>query len=60
MIAPSFIERLCQGVHLRQDPKRLFLMLGIYIDESGTHGGSPRTVNSSVWRFFVSTNDLEF
>jgi hypothetical protein len=40
----SFTERLCHGVHHRNEPKRLFLMLAAYADESGTHDGSPRTI----------------
>jgi hypothetical protein len=44
MMCASFIERLCLGIHHRKEPGRLFLMLGAYVDESGTHGGSPLTI----------------
>jgi hypothetical protein len=44
MIAPVFIERLCLGVYHRIESKRLFLMLGAYADESGTHEPSPLTI----------------
>jgi hypothetical protein len=48
MIPPSFTERLCLGIYLREEPKRLFLMLGVYVDESGTHGGTAHTIMAGV------------
>lgn len=43
-MSASFTERLCLGIHHRDEPTRLFLMLGVYSDESGTHDGSSLTI----------------
>jgi Protein of unknown function (DUF3800) len=45
-MALSFINRLCLGIYHRDEPRRLFLMLGVYLDESGTHDGSALTIMS--------------
>lgn len=59
MIAQSFTERLCLGIHHRHEPKRLFLMLGVYGDESGTHDGSSRTVMAGCLATVEQWQELE-
>jgi Protein of unknown function (DUF3800) len=46
VIAPAgFIESLCLGLAHRWEPELLFMFVFTgYLDESGTHGGSPATV----------------
>lgn len=56
----GFIESLCIALAHRWEPDRLFVAMNLtaYLDESGTHGGSPITVmggvmaNAKQWRKF--------
>jgi Protein of unknown function (DUF3800) len=40
-VAPGFIRELCLALAHRVEPERLFVILTVYMDESGTHRGSP-------------------
>jgi hypothetical protein len=42
--APGSLGLLALALFYRWQPKRLFVILTCYIDESGTHGGSPVTI----------------
>jgi Protein of unknown function (DUF3800) len=44
----GFIRELCIALHHRWIPSRLFVILTAYLDESGTHTGSPVTVVGGV------------
>src|SRR3954469_9244307 len=44
MGAPSFIRELCIALAHRWEPERFFVIFTAYLDESGTHDGSPVTV----------------
>jgi hypothetical protein len=57
---PGYIRELCMALAHRWVPERIFvvLILTAYMDESGTHGGSPITVmggmlaNAGQWQRF--------
>lgn len=54
----NFIRELCLSLAHRWEPERIFVILTAYLDESGTHNGSPVTIMAAVvgtanqWRNF--------
>lgn len=46
--ATDFIGNLCLALAHRWEPERIFMILTAYLDESGTHGGSPVTVMGGI------------
>lgn len=48
MTAPIFVRDLCIALAHKVEPERLFVILTSYMDESGTHAGSPVTVMAAV------------
>jgi hypothetical protein len=47
-VAPSFIRDLCLALAHRVEPERLFVILTVYMDESGTHKGAACVAVASV------------
>ena len=57
LIAPrsaGFVGSLCMALAHKWKPESLFVILTTYIDESGTHQGSPATVMGG----FIATAEL--
>jgi hypothetical protein len=46
--ASDFIGGLCIALAHRWEPERLFMILTAYLDESGTHDGSPVTIMGGI------------
>jgi len=58
---PSFVRELCEAVAHRWQPDRIFVVLTLttYLDESGTHGGSPVTVMAGIMANAYQWNRFE-